>query len=418
MSRSATVVRNLYRDLNAGNLDGIEEYLSPDIDWQSSPTMPWGRQIQGKRGHDAVRAYLDELMKHLDARVDVDEFIESDDGIVVAIGRISGHARRTRQPFECRFSHVYWLNGGLIVRHRGFPDTAAVLIAMGAMAGEPVFPPLAKGKILQTERVKLWYSDDEADGDPVILVGSFTTGHAIFDFVRPLLDGFRTITWEPRGLGESECPDPAEQPYNEQVWADDLYAFMKALGIPRAHIWVTGFGNYYCIRFGAQHPKMVASMIAYTDSWAGDPTKAYGSIWEIYRTIVNQMGTTGNGARMLGNIFDVPDLPWFSNWEQVQVARQLHPHTVEATVGYCLTKADVRDDLDKIKSPMMILQGNHDWSGQEIRPEDDHSLVLMREKIPHLEVETVPDTHPALVLVQQPEFCAEKAKNFMRRHPV
>jgi hypothetical protein len=42
----------------------------------------------------------------------------------------------------------------------------------------------------------------------------------------------------------------------------------------------------------------------------------------------------------------------------------------------------------------------------------------MREKIPHLEVETVPDTHPALVLVQQPEFCAEKAKNFMRRHPV
>lgn len=418
MPEPATVVTSLYRDLNLGNLDAIARYLSEDVDWSSSPTMPWGRAVEGRRGRDAVRTYLDMLIEHLTARVQIEEVIEAAAGVVVVLGHIDGHANRTRQPFECRFSHVFWVRDGLIVRHRGFPDTAAVLIAMGAMAGEPVFPRQVSGQLLQTERLRLWYSDDGNDGDPVILVGSFTTGHAIFDFVRPLIEGFRTITWEPRGLGASDCPDPALEPYDEQVWADDLHAFLHALRISRAHIWATGFGNYYCLRFAADHPEMVASMIAYTDSWAGDPTKGYARIWEIYRVIADQMGTTGNGARLLGNLFDVPELPWFSKWEQAQVAGQLHPHTVEATVGYCLTRADVRADLERIRVPIMVLQGDHDWSGCKIRPEDDQSLMLMREKIAQLEVAIIDDAHPALVLIQQPERCAAIAMEFMRRHPV
>ena len=36
-----------------------------------------------------------------------------------------------------------------------------------------------------------------------MLLGGFTAGHHVWDFVRPYLGGLRTITWEPRGLGRS-----------------------------------------------------------------------------------------------------------------------------------------------------------------------------------------------------------------------
>ena len=274
------------------------------------------------------------------------------------------------------------------------------------------------GAIVDAGDVRLWCHDDRGDGEPVLLLGGFTAGHFAFDFLRAHLRDHRLVTWEPRGLGRSDRPDPRAGAYSAAVWADDLRGMLDAIGIERAHVWGAGFGSYIALRFAAEHPEATGALITYTDVWAADPAKGYAKIWEVYSAIVRTFGTTGFGARVLANVFDVSDVPWFGRWEARNVEEVLHPETVEVTVGYGLLRADVRDDLARIRAPTLVLQGNRTWDGETLDPADDQSLALMRERIAGLELANVDDAHPAYVLVQQPARCAAIARDFLARHPL
>jgi pimeloyl-ACP methyl ester carboxylesterase len=268
----------------------------------------------------------------------------------------------------------------------------------------------APGRVVDLGEVRLWV-DDQGEGAPLLLLGGFSAGHFIWDFVRPHLDGFRTITLEPRGLGRSDHSAP---PYSEQIWADDVAALLDRLAVERTHVWATGFGNYYAIRFVAQHPDRVRRFVAYTDVWAGDPSKGYAAIWNVYRAVVESFGTTGYGAHLLSKLFEVPWLPWFPAWEAENIEQVLHSETVEATVGYGLIYADVREDLARVAVPTLVLQGDHGWDGRPLRPEDDHSLALMRERVPDLRVTVIADSHPAYVIAHKPEECAGVVRAFLQ----
>jgi pimeloyl-ACP methyl ester carboxylesterase len=269
------------------------------------------------------------------------------------------------------------------------------------------------GRIVDTREVELWCSD-LGDGDALFLVGGFTAGHHVWDFARPYLRELRTITWEPRGLGRSARP-PGD--YSVELWADDLALLLDVLGVERTHLWAGGFGNYIAVRFAAAYPERVGAIAGYTDVWAGDPAKAYGRIWEVYRAIIQNFGTTGFGARMLTGIFDVP-LPWFPAWEARNVEEVVHVDTATRTVGYCLTKADVRAELPRVRAPFLVVQGDVGWAGERVDPDDDPSLALMRDAMPQLEVAVIPGAHAGYVLAQRPQNCAETVLDFLRRHPL
>jgi pimeloyl-ACP methyl ester carboxylesterase len=252
----------------------------------------------------------------------------------------------------------------------------------------------------------------------VFLVGGFTAGHFVFDFARPHLAGYRLLTWEPRGLGRSVSADGRYESNSAQLWASDLERVFTALGLERAHLWSVGFGSYITFAFAAAHPDAVGALATYTDVWHGDPLKGYGRIWNVYRPIVENFGTTGFGARALANIFDVSNLPWFSRWEARNVEEVLRPETVDDTVGYGLTRADVRDDLADVRAPTLVVQGALGWDGSVVEPGADPSLELIQERIPGVEVATIADAHPAYVLAQQPEAAAAAVRRFLERHPL
>jgi len=133
MPAAAEPVLALYAALEQGDLgERLDDCLHPEVTWRSSPTMPWGAAVEGRSGPDAVRDYLTMIGEQLDARVEIDDVIETEDR-VVTLGVISGTARSTGAPFHAPFAHVWTVTDGKIVDHRGFPDTAAV---MGALAGK------------------------------------------------------------------------------------------------------------------------------------------------------------------------------------------------------------------------------------------------------------------------------------------
>jgi pimeloyl-ACP methyl ester carboxylesterase len=280
------------------------------------------------------------------------------------------------------------------------------------------FPPAAiddLGRLVETGRVPLWVAEDGV-GPPLVLLGGFTAGHYVFDLVWPTLrERNRLIAVEPRGLGASGRPDPLTHPYGVDVWAEDLCALLDTLEVDRANVWAQGFASYYALRFAARWPDRIGALVSYTDVWAGDPGKRYAAIWEVYRTIVEQFGTRGFGARMLANLFDVPSPSWFYAWEQRNIETILHEETVSATVGYCLTEADVRNDLERVEAPVLVLQGDGGWQGDRREPSEDASLALMRERLARLEIAVVEDAHPGYVLVQRPEECAGKVQRHIDR---
>jgi pimeloyl-ACP methyl ester carboxylesterase len=186
-----------------------------------------------------------------------------------------------------------------------------------------------------------------------------------------------------------------------------------ALGTDRVCIWAQGFASYYAIRFAARWPHRVTALITYTDIWAQDPVKGYRAIWNVYRAIVENFGITPFGARVLAHLFDVATPQWFYEWEQGNILETLHSETVAATVGYCLTEADVRSDLSLLTMPVLVLQGDSGWDGQKLA--DDLSLALMRQQIPSLEVVVVDESHPGYVLIQKPQECASVAAEFFTR---
>jgi len=280
------------------------------------------------------------------------------------------------------------------------------------------FPPAAidrLGRLVDAGEVRLWVAE-EGSGPPLVMLGGFTAGHYVFDLVwRSLVDHYRLIAIEPRGLGGSDCPDPGSAPYGVDTWAEDLRGVLDALEIERTHIWAQGFGSYYALRFAARWPERTGALVAYTDVWAGDPGKRYAAIWEVYRTIAEQFGTSGFGARMLANLFDVPSPSWFYAWEQRNVEAVLHPETIAATVGHCLTEADVRDDLAAVEAPVLVLQGDEGWEGERRSAQHDQSLELMRARLARLELTVVPNAHPGYVLLQRPEVCAERVRSHVDR---
>src|SRR5262249_35467035 len=68
---------------------------------------------------------------------------------------------------------------------------------------------------------------------------------------------FTCISVDPRGAGETDKPDAV---YSTELFADDVAAFLKALGIDRAHIAGLSLGAATGMWLAAKYPQKVKSL--------------------------------------------------------------------------------------------------------------------------------------------------------------
>jgi pimeloyl-ACP methyl ester carboxylesterase len=269
------------------------------------------------------------------------------------------------------------------------------------------------GDYAEVNAVRLWYQDTGGTGEPLVLVGGFTSGHYIFDFARPYLGNRRLITWEPAGLGLSDRPSPSTRPYSAEVWAEDLRVLLAHLNVERTAVWSVGFGSYISFRLAAEYPDLISRLVTYTDVWAGDEVKQYPRRWPPLKAIVDRHGTRGIGARLLNGTFVVSGVPWFTDWGAANVEETVHADTVRSTVGYGLLEADIRDDLHRVQAPVLVLMGGDTLDGGPADLEADPSLAVIRERVADVEVDVIDGSHPSYVVVQHPERCAASVVRFI-----
>src|SRR5215468_4376739 len=100
--------------------------------------------------------------------------------------------------------------------------------------------------------------EQQGTGEPLILIPYLAADHACYAFqVAEYAKHFTCISLDLRGTGETDKPDGA---YSTELLADDIAAFMQAIGIQRGHESGLSLGAATGMWVAAKYPDKVQSL--------------------------------------------------------------------------------------------------------------------------------------------------------------
>ncbi|CAN5139143.1 3-oxoadipate enol-lactonase [soil metagenome] len=111
--------------------------------------------------------------------------------------------------------------------------------------------------------------DQQGAGDPLILIPYLAADHACYAFqVADYAKHFTCISLDLRGTGETDKPEGV---YSPELFADDVAAFMQAVGIPKAHIFGLSLGAATGMWLAAKYPDRIKSLSLHSGWTKTDP---------------------------------------------------------------------------------------------------------------------------------------------------
>src|SRR5262249_34083969 len=79
------------------------------------------------------------------------------------------------------------------------------------------------------------------------------------DMIPFLTETFRVHAYDLRAHGQTLTPP--EPPQSQELWADDLYRFIKSLGLRRVAVAGWSMGAAISLTFAIRHPEMLSHLI-------------------------------------------------------------------------------------------------------------------------------------------------------------
>ena len=133
MSReNVEVVRRIYDQYAAGDIDGLLSRVDPEIEFDLSDRLP----DEGlHRGREAYRQFLKRTLElWADFQVEVEGLLDGGDA-VVAIIHTTATGRASGIEIDERVGHVFWLRDEIPYRFKVFSDRSEALAAAGLSRG-------------------------------------------------------------------------------------------------------------------------------------------------------------------------------------------------------------------------------------------------------------------------------------------
>lgn len=120
----------------------------------------------------------------------------------------------------------------------------------------------------------------------------FPPGSACYAFQFPAYsDHLSCISVDLPGSGDSDKP---QGPYSTETYADQLSAFLGAIGVERAHVAGVSLGAAVAMHLAARHPERVRSLSLHS---AWDRTDAYlGTIVQLWRSLAGALPTVADAV--------------------------------------------------------------------------------------------------------------------------
>ncbi len=122
--------------------------------------------------------------------------------------------------------------------------------------------------------------ESTGQGEPIVLIPYLAADQACYAFqVADYSKHFTCISLDLRGAGLSDKPN---SPYSTELFADDVAAFMQAIGVERAHISGLSLGASVGMWLAAMHPEKVKSLSLHSSWPKTDPfLKACVEGWRV-----------------------------------------------------------------------------------------------------------------------------------------
>jgi 3-oxoadipate enol-lactonase len=204
--------------------------------------------------------------------------------------------------------------------------------------------------------------DVQGEGEPLLLIPYLSADHASYAFQIPAYtEHFSCIAIDLPGSGESDKP---AGPYSTAGYADQVIAFLGAVGIQEAHIAGVSLGAGVGMYLAARHPDRVRSLSLHS---AWDASDSYlKTVVELWRTLASSLPTVADVV--IQGIFPfcfTPEMyaqrPEFVD-TLVDFARGRPAQPVDAFLAQ--TDAAIAHDasaiLRDIRAPTLITFGAHD----------------------------------------------------------
>jgi pimeloyl-ACP methyl ester carboxylesterase len=204
--------------------------------------------------------------------------------------------------------------------------------------------------------------DQQGVGEPLILIPYLAADYACYAFqVAEYAKHFTCISLDLRGTGDTDKP---EDNYSTEVLAEDVAAFMNAVGIQKAHISGLSLGAAAGMWLAAKYPEKVQSLSLHSGWPKTDPfIKAVIEGWQVM-------------AKALGNVPEMIILgifPWcftpelyagkpeyIESLASFVRSRPAQPIPAFIQQSNAVVAHDAAAQLGRITAPTQITFGRHD----------------------------------------------------------
>ena len=204
--------------------------------------------------------------------------------------------------------------------------------------------------------------EQQGTGEPLILIPYLAADNACYAFqVADYAKGFTCISVDPRGAGGTDKPAGA---YSTELFADDIVAFMRTIGIDRAHVAGLSLGAATGMWLAAKHPDKVKSLSLHSGWPKTDPfLKAVVQSWQ---TIAKGLGSVTEGV--IQGIFPwcfTPELyaakpDYIESLAAFVRGRPAQPLDAFLQQSNAVIGHDAEPQLGKITAPTQITFGRQD----------------------------------------------------------
>ena len=204
--------------------------------------------------------------------------------------------------------------------------------------------------------------EQQGAGEPLVLIPFLAADNACYAFqVADYAKHFTCISVDPRGAGETDKPAGA---YSMELFADDVAAFMRAIGVQRAHVSGLSLGAATGLWVAAKYPELVKSLSLHSGWTKSDP---------FLKTVVEGWQSIAKGLGSVTEMVVQGIFPWCFTPELYAAkpdyidqlaafvrSRPKQPFDAFIQQSNAVIAHDAAAQLGHIKAPTQITFGRHD----------------------------------------------------------
>jgi pimeloyl-ACP methyl ester carboxylesterase len=204
--------------------------------------------------------------------------------------------------------------------------------------------------------------ESQGSGEPLVLIPYLAADNACYAFqVADYEKHFTCISLDPRGAGLTDKPAGT---WSTELFADDVAAFMQAIGVEKAHVSGVSLGAAIGLWLAAKHPERVKTLSIHSAWPKSDPfLKVVVGGWQ---TIAKGLGSVQE--MIIQGIFPfcfTPELyaakpEYIDQLAAFVKSRPKQPLDAFLRQSDAVIAHDGLSQLGKIKAPTQITFGRHD----------------------------------------------------------